>query len=701
MRFDSLVRLIESSDFTSFREIALHILSARGFQTPAIRDGWSDGGSDVAVYAFPMQPLQFAIQISVESDWRRKLRQDARKAKTQLGTTDFLYVSSHRIAEVEFQAVADELVREGIRATRMDSQGIASLTVEKNLTFQVLRAIDIDIPNADQNPATPREVAAYAFAFFGAEANDFRARVVERTALTLLANSSAPIPRGELLDTLVTVLQLSRGQRALVSGAVDRLLQQQAIVTDGGALTCSIAERARLSAAFALRVADLQNLKKSIEGFAATRGIRLMRDRKGFAETVVEHLGAIVMAQAQLESGALTKDHPRSEMQARLRERLHSLNAALDTYGLPAGARGDDVMALTQIGMKSSFGRELLAGEIFLSLTRLGTSQFIEAAANAREFRIVLDASVAIPVLCAKLHGTAEHRFFLAAQHLLEQTRTHGVSLVVPEPYLEECATHLLSAARDYMPFIEQDADLRGSKNAYVAHFKLLNPEGTKQQFRKYLGAFGLTAGIEPDRRGRNRLMGEIGKIFRQYGIRTLSGRSRADLRKEAEEALVHAMNDLSAHGDLISREPILIRHDAVVIALLNGEAIDSAGASVLCSWDRLIFHAHERGAASFDVMDPAALGDMMSVALASDAETQLLGPTVLAMQMSDEEVERGAAVWDTIANLESGRLTDGELLQKAKEFKAEFLAAHARRVDRKAIQDAWLEWKGQPAGEK
>jgi hypothetical protein len=64
-------------------------------------------------------------------------------------------------------------------------------------------------------------------------------------------------------------------------------------------------------------------------------------------------------------------------------------------------------------------------------------------------------------------------------------------------------------------------------------------------------------------------------------------------------------MNDLSRHGEAIFREPLLLRHDATVIALLNREAIDSAGATVFCSWDRLIFHVHEREGASFDVMDP------------------------------------------------------------------------------------------------
>lgn len=695
MRFDSLVRLIESSDFTSFREIALTALRARGFGTPALRDGWSDGGSDVAVYAFSMQPLQFAIQISVESDWRGKIRQDARKAKAQLGTVNFLYISSHRIAEVDFQAVADELVRDGIHATRMDSQALASLAVDKNLTPEVLHALDLDAPGAATPPSSPREAAAYAFAFFGADANDFRTRVIERTILTVLANSPAPIPRSELVKTLLIVLQLSRGQRALITGAIDRLLQQQKLVIDSAGLSCCIDERARLSAASSLRAADLKMLKDALKSFARTNGLRLPQKRTAFAETVVEHLGAIVMAQAQMESSALARDQSRSELQGRVRERLHSLNAVLDAYGFRMATRGDDIRALTQIAMKSSFGRQLLAGETFLSLTRLGTAQFIDAAASAREFRVAVDASVAIPVLCAQLHGSADQRFFVAAQHLLEQSRVHGVPLVVPEPYLEECASHLMAAARDFLPIIDQDSDLRGSSNAYVAHFKLLNPEGTQQDFRRYLAAFGFSPALAPDNRGRDRLKAEIAKVYRRYGVQTMTGRPLPDLRKGAEEALLHAMNDLSRETDKVQRERILIRHDAEVIALLNREAIESSGSTVLCTWDRLLFHVHEREGANFDVMDPSALGDMMSLALASDVETELLGPTVLAMQMSDEEVERGAAVWDSIATLESGRLSDGELLQKAKEFKAEFLASHARKAERKSIQEAWLKWKG------
>jgi hypothetical protein len=66
MRLDSLVRLIESSDFSSFREIALAAISLKGYAEPSLADGWNDGGSDVRVSQVPPNPTKLAIQISVK-----------------------------------------------------------------------------------------------------------------------------------------------------------------------------------------------------------------------------------------------------------------------------------------------------------------------------------------------------------------------------------------------------------------------------------------------------------------------------------------------------------------------------------------------------------------------------------------------------------------------------------------------------------
>ncbi len=146
--------------------------------------------------------------------------------------------------------------------------------------------------------------------------------------------------------------------------------------------------------------------------------------------------------------------------------------------------------------------------------------------------------------------------------------------LHIPEPYLEEAATHLLAAARDFLPIIEQDPDLRGSQNAYVAHFKLVFPQGTKKDFRRYLGGFGLTAAIEGARRARDPLMAELSKIFRRYGMKIVAGATPRNARKRAEEALAHAIHDLK-----FQRENLLLKHDAEVIGKLNQLAIDKGQA--------------------------------------------------------------------------------------------------------------------------
>ncbi len=179
MRFDSLVRLIQSADYMSFREIALLTLRARGFATPAIRDGWSDGGSDMAVYTFALQPLKFAIQISVEKDWRAKLRQDARKAKKTLGTNDFLFVTSQRLAEVEFQAIADELVRDGIersawtpkRSQAWLSNGILPAAFLKQSESEFHRRKRFQVVHHDRLPHTPTRSSGQTRTTFGLESS--------------------------------------------------------------------------------------------------------------------------------------------------------------------------------------------------------------------------------------------------------------------------------------------------------------------------------------------------------------------------------------------------------------------------------------------------------------------------------------------------------------------------------------------------
>jgi hypothetical protein len=73
MRLDSLIRLIEASDFLAFRELALECLAMKGYQEVTLTNGWKDGGTDLRVFQLPPNPTPMAFQITVERDWKTKL----------------------------------------------------------------------------------------------------------------------------------------------------------------------------------------------------------------------------------------------------------------------------------------------------------------------------------------------------------------------------------------------------------------------------------------------------------------------------------------------------------------------------------------------------------------------------------------------------------------------------------------------------
>src|SRR5271154_5443753 len=104
MKLDSLVRLVGAADPGAFREIALLCLAKRGFQ-PSLVDGPHDGGADFLVYVLPPSTANFAVQISVEKNWEKKLRADASKARSRLNVDNLLFISTRVITPPLFQEI--------------------------------------------------------------------------------------------------------------------------------------------------------------------------------------------------------------------------------------------------------------------------------------------------------------------------------------------------------------------------------------------------------------------------------------------------------------------------------------------------------------------------------------------------------------------------------------------------------------------
>ena len=169
MNITSLTKHINNCDFITFRDIAVQALLLKGYTDPFLTDGWKDGGTDIRYSQIPPNPARLAIQLSVERDWKSKLKEDSLKAKAKLGLDQMLFVSARRIPETEFDEVKSELFADhGIQVSQIDAQNIASTFVRATRVSQLLDLLGINAQGTTQRSIfNPRANAAAALLLFG------------------------------------------------------------------------------------------------------------------------------------------------------------------------------------------------------------------------------------------------------------------------------------------------------------------------------------------------------------------------------------------------------------------------------------------------------------------------------------------------------------------------------------------------------
>jgi hypothetical protein len=691
MRHESLVKLLGTLDPATFLEVARRCLEARGYH-PSLSDGPRDGGVDFLVYLRGLDPAPCAVQVSIEKNWKAKLREDAAKA-ARSGLSTLVFVSSRRVPITDFARIEDELVGTlGIKVQKMDAQDIAGLAIDRGLVPAMLQAIGVPVAPPVHRPFERprfRQDAAYACAFFGVDARELRKAALQETICTMLMNAGGQESRDTIVDQVVLSMGLAATQRLQVQATIDRLLQEGRIQGKNGDISLDEKALQTRQAVQALAQVDLDALRQKIdaclEPFVKKRS-RLTTLR----ETVLEDIGVLLMDTATRTSAAAS-----NVLTDGVRTRLVHLERTLESVGLSEGERTNMIRALARTASESQYGKHFLTGEIVLQLFNLRTSHLLRALEGRDQLLVVLDTSVAMPMLCNLLYSPANQQYFAASQHLYEQLSAHGIPMTLPRDYLQEIASHLLTAYHDYQEVIDLDPDLRASTNAFVAHYvalKQAEPHAVGA-FASYLGAFGFDDALARSDFyvARDVLMRRLESLLGQYHIRcdTLQPTHRA--RQLAEETIAALQ-----HDDRFQRPKVLLDHDARTLGWLFDREADAQVAHVLSTWDRLHFLTRQARHAHRDVLDPIALGDILSLAAPEGHEMHLASPWVLALGFSDENAARGAEIWDALVRFEREGLHDARLRAQARAFKDAWLAEAAKNPQARDLQKAWERWKSE-----
>jgi hypothetical protein len=633
-----------------------------------------------------------AFQVTVERDWKSKLHADAEKVKAKLGLAHMTLVTSRRVPEADFEAEADDVWRRyAVRATKLDSQAIASTFFREGRTTEVLSTLGIELTEpAVGSDATARTDAAYSFVFFGKDTHHFRDAAIESAIVTVAARHGQPWDRRSLETGARSVLQMPEAQRTRVRAVVDRLIQAGSLSGPEASLSLSpqLADAAKAMRVIRQQEWDVlrKQVARALEAGAGTKPVDVT------VEAVLEDLGALLLDAAHSADGSLASRDPQV-FGHQLKRQLRHLHATLDTTGVADGPRRDrTIEELANLASNSPVGKCLLAGELFLCLTVSKAPQLIRALGARSEVRVLLDASVAIPMLAALLFRPVDSGFLLAAHHAYSQLRGHGMSVLIPVDYLEEAATHLMRAYADYGHVVDMDVDLTASENAYIAHYATLRREGDSLSFEEYLQSFGLDEALHRADFyvARDAIKPRLQRLFDRYSVDVLPlGQPSPAAQRKAEEALAYAIRELD-----VARPDVLTRHDARTLAYLYDRDRRMDIAYVLCTWDGLQFKAREREAGEWLALNPAVLGDILAMAAPEDLSGAIRSPVVLAKGLSEEAAERGARVWDHLVVIERGKMHDAKLLALAAAFKHEYIQRAQAGQQAEEIRKAWAGWK-------
>lgn len=524
MYFSGLHRAIKDLEEKKFYDIALLFLAAKGYQHLAIVDGSGDGGRDVTC-----SWEHIRIQLSVQKNWESKINKEADAAK-QAGRKHFIYVTNRRIRDVERETFIQSKYKE-VGVVELTVFDLDSVATTLSLPGRIEAAYELlGFVVNKKLTATPKEIALSNTLLFSKEAKELRDNALESSLKSQLFEKP-----GLTEPTLLEAITQAYGTANVTGPAqitLQRLLASGEILSQGGGLHLCDAATAELSAAkqdfLQAKTLDLKNLcaKYSLS--------------EPQADSIVATALEILARRGDFEG-----------------DEAHEIKL---TQLISEGNLNRRRIELYQDLSRLTCAKVAQYGEALSHIFSTDTFDIFRALGRNTEVVALLDASVAMPLLFGLSFANANSRYGVGASALHDLCISHQIPIKVPQPYLNEMATHgkkALELLAIYDLIGEEPRNiLRASGNAYISHYSHIRdiPQfANKLSLKQFLQYFGIQSGA-----GTWSIENRIQTLLENFNIEVVPMptwsediRSRIALQKK---------ND----------HPIILDHDAAVCTYLK-----------------------------------------------------------------------------------------------------------------------------------
>jgi hypothetical protein len=519
--------------------------------------------------------------------------------------------------------------------------------------------------NATWHPSAA-EIARAAFSFFHPTPRAFR-KAVAKSAITACfpAGKNTAIEEADLLAQAASMIGIPATAKSLAYGLRDLLRSQLVVAGVDGALLPApalIQQSQSISMEAAAERAALAAACTTIVEQRLPAGIHHRDDvARRAADEVLEHLGLLVrdsttqMGMDAIVGGPAIDPGSRIEtIKASLqRNRIADVDAAL--------------RELVDAVAEDPYARRLAAAELFFRFAEHDADE-LAAALDARTIRVLLDASVAMPMLCSLLDAPAPSWPASQAAFLLHRVaRSRGMRCEVPTVYVEEMAAHLLRA--DASADLLQAGGFERSENVYVAHFcSVHGAAANASEFRTFLRALGSGQQTGDFLMRRRRVEAELRKRLADYGIAVFP------------VAAAPPTNDRPPQTT--TRPAVTAQHDRDLVEALSSVADDEQ--VIVCTADKVLQTTLAGTERPIIAMDSAMLVDLLELVRPTGATERLLTPHLVASRASEDALRHASEVMDALVPL--ARARDYVSIDRARAFREAYLNS-ATKV---GVEEAW-----------
>lgn len=542
MYLPAIKTAIQNLEEKKFYGVALMYLERLGYKELSVVDGTGDGGRDVTCSRDDLR-----IQLSVRKDWQKKINEEAANTKNA-GRRHLIYVTNRIInptAEQDFFEHTYAYKGE-VEVSIADLRRITTVLTRPGVINRSYELLGMAVP--DEVHADPKEIAVSSVLLFSAEARELREEIVEANVRAQLLRQPGMSEKA-VKDALINILPGPNVERD-ASAALSRLRTAKRISGPASAVELAPEVREMMEAAeaelLAARMADIASLVEvtglNEDGAGELLDIALellIRSRD---------LNGAGPAEEQLRN--FLASHQLSRRRAKIYDALAATSSArIRQHG----------QTLDRIFSTNSF-------DIYRALGRRTNVQ------------LVLDASVAMPVLFGLSFGSSRSRYGVSALALRDACIAHGISMVVPNAYLNEMAYHGLVGALDRLEIYdalpkEAQTSLKASGNAYLSHFahisETLKAQGEDLTLKEFLEHFGIVGG-RPLYKVENR----IRTLLDGFGIKVIEDkRYDQQVRNRIVEEKPHEYSKI-------------VDHDAIVVTMLKN---DNNKGFVFATWDKVL----------------------------------------------------------------------------------------------------------------